>query len=387
MTASDVAVFIDPFSPRTEQDRLFDPASAPGTGDSTLTPFAHLRSWLNERGVEVHTADMLDARRPNGRVNLYLSLGMRQRYRRLARRPDVLLSGFFAFECPIVLPGIYRELHEIGQAFRRVFSYSSEAALRPFLRGPVRLSHFMWPQPFDDVHEGIWERGDRKLLVMVNANKVTRVRVNELYTERLRSIEFFNRRGELDLYGLGWDGPPIQLGRRVPGAVERLERRARRRWESLRPPTDPVRVAIREAYRGPTSRKAETLGGYRFALCFENSALEGWITEKIFDCFYAGTVPVYWGAPDVERWIPPECFIDMRRFEGYDDLRDFLLSLTDDEVDGYRVAARDFLRSERFRPFSKQTFAERIGGLIEEDAGVALGGQFSGLGSPRASAR
>ena len=373
MRPSDVAVFIDPFSRQTEGDRLFDPEGAPGASDSTLTPFAHLRSWLNVRGVEVHTADMLDARRPNGRtLNLYLSLGMRRRYPSLARRPDVLLSGFFAFECPIVLPGIYRDLHKIGHAFRRVFSYSTEAALHPFLRGPVRLTHFMYPQPFDAVHEHIWERCDRQFLVMVNANKVTKVRVNELYTERLASIEFFNRRREIDLYGLGWDGPPVQLGRRVPRVVQRFERRAKQRWESLRQPTDPVRVAIRQAYRGPTSKKAETLGGYKFALCFENSALDGWITEKIFDCFYAGTVPIYWGAPDVERWIPPECFVDMRDFEGYHDLRDFLLSLTDDQIDEYRVAARDFLGSDGFRPFSKHTFAERIGRLVEEDAGVSL---------------
>jgi hypothetical protein len=100
--------------------------------------------------------------------------------------------------------------------------------------------------------------------------------------------------------------------------------------------------------------------------------LEGWITEKIFDCFYAGTVPIYLGAPDVEHWIPPECFIDMRRFEGYDDLREYLLALTDGEIEAYRVAARDFLRSEQFRPFSKQTFAELIGRIVEEDTGVSL---------------
>lgn len=373
MSPRDLALFIDPFSRLTENDRLFDPEGAPGASDSALAPFAHLREWLQTRGVEVHTADLLDGRTANRRaINIYLSFGLRNRYARLARQPDVVLSGFFAFECPVVLPALYGDLHKIGRAFRRVFSYSTVEALRPFLRGPVRLSRFMWPQPFDDVHQGIWERGSRRFLVMVNANKLTRVRLNELYTERLRAIEFFNRHGEIDLYGLGWDGPPARLGGRLPRAVQRLERSARMRWESVRPPTDPLRVAARQAYRGPTSRKAETLGGYKFALCFENSALEGWITEKIFDCFYAGTVPIYWGAPDVERWIPPECYIDMRRFEGYADLREFLRSLSDDQIDEYRVAARDFLGSERFRPFSKQTFAEQVGRLVEEDAGVSL---------------
>jgi hypothetical protein len=373
MKPSDVALFVDPFSARLGQDRLFDPGEAAGAGDNAFEPFVHLRAALQARGIEVHTADMLDSRRPSGRtVNVYISLGLRERYARLARRSDVRLSGFFAFECPIVLPALYGDLHRIGDRFKRVFSYSTEEALHPFLRGPVNLTRFMLPQSFDDVHRRIWERRDRQFIVAVNANKLTRLKVNELYTERLRAIEFFNRYDEIDLYGLGWDLPPGRIGTRLPRSATRLERRLRGAWESARPPADPLRVATREAWRGATSRKDLTLGGYKFAVCFENSILEGWITEKIFDCFYAGTVPIYLGAPDVERWIPPECFVDMRQFEGYEELREFLLTLTDDQIEAYRLAARDFLRSERFRPFSKQTFAELVGRLVEEDTGVPL---------------
>jgi hypothetical protein len=283
-----------------------------------------------------------------------------------------VLSGFFAFECPVVLPDLYGDLHNLGRAFRRVFSYSTEEALRPFLRGPVDLTRFMLPQSYDDVHADIWQRRDRKFLVMINANKLTSIRHNELYTERLRAIEFFNRSGEIDLYGLGWDKPPLKLGGGVPRVLRQLERRARAEWESVRAPSDPLRVAVRQSYRGPTSDKADTMGRYTFAICYENSMLDGWITEKLFDCLYAGTVPVYWGAPDIDQWVPQECFIDMRRFEGYAELREFLHSLTDAEIEGYRLAAREFLTSERFRPFAKQTFAELIGGLVQQDAGVSL---------------
>lgn len=144
------------------------------------------------------------------------------------------------------------------------------------------------------------------------------------------------------------------------------------RWESVRPLTDPQRVAVRQAYRGATTQKADTMSRYTFAVCFENMILDGWITEKIFDCFYAGTVPVYWGAPDIEDWIPPTCYVDIREFGGYDELREFLRSRTPEQIEAYRVAARDFLRSERFQPFSKQTFAELIGRIVEEDTGVRL---------------
>ena len=45
------------------------------------------------------------------------------------------------------------------------------------------------------------------------------------------------------------------------------------------------------------------------------------MTEKLFDCFFSGTVPVYWGAPDVFDWVPADCFIDMRQFTDFAQLR------------------------------------------------------------------
>ena len=139
---------------------------------------------------------------------------------------------------------------------------------------------------------------------MINANKLPRLSAGELYTERLRAVEYFNRFGEIDLYGIGWEGPAFRVTTSwAPRRARALAHRARSGWERLRPPTDPLRVAARAAWRGPVASKAEVLGRYTFAICFENMVLEGWITEKIFDCFHAGTVPVYLGAPDVDRWI------------------------------------------------------------------------------------
>ena len=369
-----VAVYIDPFSHHFEQDRLFDRRGDTGASDNALAPYVYLRDWFGERGVEMHTADLLQGVSPNGSTNVYLSFGIRHRYRQLARRPDVVVSSLFAFECPIVEPDLYRELAPASQVFRRLLSFSTAEALAPFLTGPVALERFQLPQYYEDVHAGIWERDERKFLVLINANKVPQLSLNELYSERLRALEFFSRYDEIDLYGLGWDGPAFRVGRpsRLPGPVLRARRPVLRALHRLLPPRDDVGRAVRRTYRGPTERKAETLGSYTFAICFENSILEGWVTEKIFDCFFAGTIPVYLGAPDIEEWIPPECFVDMRRFTDYAELRAYLHALTPSEIDAYRVAARDFLRSERFRPFTKRTFAERIGRIVSEDAGVQL---------------
>lgn len=375
MSSPERWLFIDPQTRHFEGDRLFgDGVTLRGGGVDVFEAFSFLRRWLAERGVRAHTADQIDSIiGAHGEEKLYVSFGLRERYRRLAKRSDVVLAGLFAFECPIVEPSLYRDLHSASRVFRRIYSYSTEEALRPFLTGPVELTRFMYPEAFDGVDESLWANDARKFLVMINANKVPALRVDELYTERLRALAYFARRDEVDLYGVGWDGPAFRVGdRRLPTTLRRVEHELRRRRYELRPPRDEFARAIGQTYRGPTADKAATLAAYTFALCLENSKLEGWITEKIFDCFYTGTIPIYLGAPDVDCWIPRECFVDMRRFGSYDDLRAFLLGLSPAQIEGYREAARDFLGSERYRPFSKHAFAEQVGALVEEITGGEL---------------
>ena len=48
---------------------------------------------------------------------------------------------------------------------------------------------------------------------------------------------------------------------------------------------------------------------------FENARdIPGYITEKLFDCLFAGCVPIYWGEPNIQSIVPKECFIDFRHF-------------------------------------------------------------------------
>jgi len=42
---------------------------------------------------------------------------------------------------------------------------------------------------------------------------------------------------------------------------------------------------------------------YKFVICFENSNNDGYITEKIFNVFLAGSIPIYDGSPDVSKYL------------------------------------------------------------------------------------
>lgn len=366
-----VAVFVDPSTYHLEQDRLFDPETNTFAGDHILAPYAHLRSWLGQRGIPVHTGDRLESGEVTADLNIYLSLGVRARWPRLLPRDDVRLAAFFALECPIVEPKLYRHLPSAAQHFSAVYSFSTEAALRPFLSAPVSLTPFRLPQSFDRVHEDLWRCTDRGFLTMINANKRPRLQTHELYSERLRAVEFFARTGEIELYGVGWDVPPYRTGQTwVPTTATRALRAARKKWDSWRPSAESA--AARRVWQGPTRSKSQTLSRYRFALCLENMVLPGWITEKLFDCLYTGTIPVYLGDPGIAEAVWPECFVDLRDFSGLEDLREHLRGMSSNRRDEMRAAGREFLASADFVEFSKERFARRVGDIVAAETGTSL---------------
>ena len=105
--------------------------------------------------------------------------------------------------------------------------------------------------------------------------------------------------------------------------------------------------------------KINVLKNYRFCFCVENSVhLNGYISEKIFPCFAAGCVPIYWGAPNVEDYIPKECFIDYRDFNTHEELYLFIKNMPKDIYERYLDHIRQFLASDQAKLFSPQVFAQ-----------------------------
>jgi hypothetical protein len=219
---SNVALYIDPPSHHYLGNCLFEVDESRLNGDQLQAPYVYLKQYLEGKGVPVNTVDLLPEAE-NGCRNIYISLGILSNYDKMAKRNDTVLSGYFALECPIVEPRMYRRLRDAQKNFKRVFTWSDNSTLDRFVGKSIKLEHFLLPQSFDSVHSGIWENSDRKFLVMINANKLPRVYWNELYTERMRAVAFFSRNDEIDLYGKGWDRPSIRVGMtRVPYTFRRL---------------------------------------------------------------------------------------------------------------------------------------------------------------------
>ena len=124
----------------------------------------------------------------------------------------------------------------------------------------------------------------KKLLTLISANKKIN-HSNELYSERLRAIEWLekNNSNEFDLYGRGWN-KLVSSNKILNYIYSKLLHRLS--FFNIR----------RDSYRGDIFDKLKTLSMYKFSICYENATnYPGYITEKIFHCFFSNVVPIYLG--------------------------------------------------------------------------------------------
>jgi hypothetical protein len=320
-------VFIDPPYRVYYADRLFDVSDAQLNRDDCLSPYSRLRSHLATGGVAAKTADFLLRGEGLAEVNDYYSLGQLDNYERLKIRDNVRLRGFVVFEPPVVASKPYRALSALTAAFERVYvhntdgdGYSLDGVDRP------RLRKLYWPQPRDDVIASLWDKRDRlQRVVAICGNHIPRSLKGELYSRRIQAMAALARLRVIDLYGRGWN-----------------------QWWSHRSMWPPYWLNYRtlmSIYRGPCASKYEVLARYEFSLCLENMAMKGYLTEKLFDCLYAGAIPLYLGAKDIEDLVPREAFVDCREFGSWEELWRYAEALPPPRRQAMREAGRSFIRS------------------------------------------
>jgi hypothetical protein len=67
--------------------------------------------------------------------------------------------------------------------------------------------------------------------------------------------------------------------------------------------------ALGRGYR-PLEEKADGHNPYFFSVVIENSREPGYFTEKLIDSFLCHSIPIYWGAPDIEHFFDPRGMIN-----------------------------------------------------------------------------
>ena len=65
----------------------------------------------------------------------------------------------------------------------------------------------------------------------------------------------------------------------------------------------------------PVDYKEESLLDYRYSIVVENSKTDNYFTEKLIDCLAVGTIPIYWGCPNIDNYFNLDGIITFNTLE------------------------------------------------------------------------
>lgn len=89
---------------------------------------------------------------------------------------------------------------------------------------------------------------------------------------------------------------------------------------------------------GGSQSKQKVISKYKFTIAFENAIAVDYVTEKFYEPLITGSVPIYLGAPNIEKFAPGEdCYINVNSFSSTRELASYLLHLdkNDEEYNKY----------------------------------------------------
>jgi hypothetical protein len=317
-------------------NRMFDPKIQAPIGDDLLYPLHYLAKVALENGVSISTIDT----EPLDSYDAIFFLdypGKNNRY--LKKLISMKFENLYLFVCEneIVKPDNWDKEHY--RYFKKVFTWRDD-----IIDNKKTFKFFLTNKIPDEISLNISKK--LKFCCMIAGNKKNNQPL-ELYSERIRAIKWFeiNQPTYFDLYGKGWDIP-------LPPTLSPLKPVLQPFYKFFSP---------YPSYQGEITSKRRILEQYKYSICYENVRdIPGYITEKIFDCFFAGCIPIYLGAPNVTDYIPKNTFIDKREFSDYSELFIFLKELSTDDYMQYLLHINDFIRSEKILPFSAKSFANII---------------------------
>jgi hypothetical protein len=316
-----------------KDNALFKEGSGENNGEFFL-PYRKIRQEFSRNGVELNTADLNVGKKVA--FELYVNC---------CRQAPRARAYVYLYENPLIrLANRNRRL--LGR-YAKWFTWDGELlddarAVRLFY--PNRLEAMAYTDP--------QERPLFLVLVTTN-NAIKDYDPREQFGTRVEIIKWYERHAPDDfhLFGRGWDCPAA-----LPGRWGQICNQARKIVARLFPTKSPFAT-----WRGPVTSKDELLARSRFSIAYENSRdLPGYVTEKLFDCFRAGCVPVYVGPKEIHDYVPADCFIDGRAFASTAALDAHLRTIDDAAYRGYQERIRAYLSSDQAKPFSQDHFAETL---------------------------
>ncbi len=315
-----------------QNNKLFDLNDKIINRDNCMYPFHLLKEKFKDISIDLATQDINSVE--DSEIVIYNEMP-----NILPKREDVCKSYLLMFESELIRPDNWDS--EKHKYFNKIFTWKDDIV------DNKKYFKFNFAQEIaNHINKDLSRK--EKLCTLIAGNKKSNHPL-ELYSKRVEAIKWFekNHSEDFEFYGMGWD-KYSSSNKYINFILSKLK-------------ISTLFVTNYSSYRGKLTSKKETLERYQFAICYENARdIPGYITEKIFDCFFAGCVPIYWGANNITKHIPKECFIDKREFNTYEDLYQYIKNMSDEIFLNYLENIEKYLNSDNSHLFSSKYFAEQI---------------------------
>lgn len=324
-------------------------ANAVYNRDGCLTHLIELRESCKKLGFLINTNDITNPK--DSDLVLIENVFGSNPYKRFSElktlcKPMILICS----ESPAVLKT--NNDIRILKLFDSVFSYNDELLSSSKLKN-INKFNYTFEFPKKVPRENFL---NKKLLCLISANKRSK-HSSELYSKRVEIIRWYEKNSprEFDLYGTGWENAKKAM---APWFRRKILQHGP--WSNYFAPPF-------QSYKGIVDSKLQTLQNYKFSICFENvKDIGGYITEKIFDSMFAGCVPIYLGADNIQDYIPRECFINFRRFSSILQMHEYLTTMESGKYEEYLDAIDRFTKSELSVPFKHESFVDSMTKVIQK---------------------
>lgn len=310
--------------------------------DNALESFRRLKEVFESKGYEIHTSDILPPEDADILIFLEVPDFSILKCRKGPKDFPDKRCFLIILECILLRPNNFNKRFHEG--YEKIFTWDDNLiALNPELYNKINFA-----QVFDGpINKPANQRSG--FMACISGNKRMSGK-GELYSKRLDVIKFYEKKQPLhfSLFGSGWSEFRVSSN-----SILRPLNFFFRRMPEIK--------YLRPLYRGRVESKLATLKNFKFNLCFENyTGQNGYITEKIFDSFMAGSIPVYWGPDNIEEYIPSSVFIDYRKFKNVSECHNFLSNLDDATLIEYQKRIKNFLTSTKINIFKTEYFVNTI---------------------------
>ena len=115
------------------------------------------------------------------------------------------------------------------------------------------------------------------------------------------------------------------------------------------------------------ANKKEFLKDYKFSICFENSKKLGYISEKLFDAFESGTIPIYFGDDSIEELINNKAYIHVKDIDDFEEKIELIKKIDQDDNLYEQMIKEKIVINDNIYEKELEKFKNFIYHIIEQD--------------------